>query len=878
VSMHRTIARSAIGVLIVLLVISVRIIASPSAPSLVTGHWLTVRMTFSGPDPDSMPKVNPDTAALTLSYGTRFSHSDLLTYPTSRDLWGLIEILEGSSVVNRVDAGGVFGGERARWSTRGSSWTQNHYYLNGLDVTDPYEGGVPLYFPDYDALDEVQVLTAGLRPDQPGAGGLVELTTRSASAGLHGQGGFYYQGSPTGWANFSPGHRALGALPNREIREDFQAHALLGGSIGRSPWRVLGSVSGRDLSVRVPGYPETERRTVESGQAELSRATSRQLIRLLWTGQRVVGDHHQASFRTPISATLVREDSHNVLQGGWLFPSGPHSFLETRLGWAQAGLAGRFPENAERQQAGLDLFTGFQSGLAPLQSEATRGKFSINSQFRYVKGQNQIDAGVEASRGRSSSRLEAFQDVGLRFLPLDTGSHPLVRSPTVPSTVLLYNTPVHPQERVRQAALYARHSLRPLPRIRLDYGVRLDSVAGWLPAQGSPAGSFAAARSFQAAENVISWTDWEPRIGIAWAPGRGMGTVFRLGYARYHHSLPARYLNFANPNSLSGTVWAWEDTSGDRLFQPGEQVRILRAFGGLASSVDPGLRRPSTREMMLGLEQRLGAGFAIRADFFRRRDKNRVETVNLGVPFSSYTPVPVLDPGGDFVPGTADDQRLTVYNQDPSTLGDDFLHLTNPPGLGSFYEGAESTLSYRFRTSAALALVFAAYRTRAFTNPGNSELENDPGIIGELLDNPNSLIGTNNRLFFDRAFTARLFGSWRISRRWNLATATRYYDGRPFGRKLVLTGLNQGPFFIHATPRGDPVGHRTEFNLTLDIRVKHTLPWRGGRVSLLFDVFNLLNSDYKTEEADLSGPLFLQRIPLEYQPPRIARLGAQFAF
>jgi hypothetical protein len=851
-------------------------VATPSAPTILAGHYLAASMTSAGGS-ESPPGI-ADRAGLPLSYGSRFSHSDLVTYPTARDLWALIEILEGSSVLNRVEVGGVFGTVTGRWSTRGSSWTQNHYYLNGIDVTDPYEGGIPLYSPDYDVLDEVEVVTAGLRPEQAGAGGVVELTTKKPSGGLHGQGGFFYQGAPTGWDNFTPRLRAQGALPGRQIRADYQAHALLGGPVGNGPWRLLGSISGRDLSVRVPGYPEPERRTVESVLGEVNRATSRQLIRLFWNGQQLAGDHSQAGFRTPVSATLERRDRYDVLHGTWLFTSTPQVLLETRVGWARAELAGRFPEGTEREQAGLDLFTGFQSGLAPFQSESTRSRLAFSSQFGYVRGLNQVEVGAEASQGRSRTRLEAFQDVGLRFLPLDTGADPLRRSPAVASTVLLYNTPVHPRERIRNAAFYARHSVRPVSRLRLDYGARLSRIAAWLPTQGSPAGSFVSARSFPQTEGIISWLNWEPRIGVAWAPGRSMGTIVRAGYARYHHALPGSYLNFANPNSLSGAEWDWEDRNGDRLFQPGEQTRLLRTFGGLVSSIDQNLRRPGSREVILGIEQSLGGGFGIRADFFRRKDKNRVETINSGVPFSAYTPVQVLDPGGDFVPGTADDQQLTVYNQHPDTLGNDFLRLTNPPGLGSFYEGAESTLSYRFRTSAMLALVFSAYRTRAFTNPGNTEFENDPGIIGELLDNPNSLIGTNNRLFFDRAFTARFFGYWRISPRWDIATATRYYDGRPFGRKLVITGFNQGPFFVQATPRGDPVGHRTEFNLTLDVRVKHTLPWRGGRVSLVFDVFNLLNSDYKTEEGDLTGPLFMLRVPLEYQPPRIARLGVRFGF
>ena len=36
-----------------------------------------------------------------------------------------------------------------------------------------------------------------------------------------------------------------------------------------------------------------------------------------------------------------------------------------------------------------------------------------------------------------------------------------------------------------------------------------------------------------------------------------------------------------------------------------------------------------------------------------------------------------------------------------------------------------------------------------------------------------------------------------------------YFDGLPFGRRLIIADANQGPFFVMATPRGEPGGFRT---------------------------------------------------------------------
>lgn len=59
-----------------------------------------------------------------------------------------------------------------------------------------------------------------------------------------------------------------------------------------------------------------------------------------------------------------------------------------------------------------------------------------------------------------------------------------------------------------------------------------------------------------------------------------------------------------------------------------------------------------------------------------------------------YTAVPYTDPGNDGTYGTADDQALTLYNEDPSALGHDFLVLTNQRPHAS-YKGFEALVVAR---------------------------------------------------------------------------------------------------------------------------------------------------------------------------------------
>jgi hypothetical protein len=262
-----------------------------------------------------------------------------------------------------------------------------------------------------------------------------------------------------------------------------------------------------------------------------------------------------------------------------------------------------------------------------------------------------------------------------------------------------------------------------------------------------------------------------------------------------------------------------------------------------------------------------------------------IEIVNSGVPFSSYIPTIVTDPGNDGIPGNSDDQALTLFNRQPSALGKDLFMLTNPPGYRASFKGFEievvKPLAHRWEARAS----FVAMHSSAPTNPGNSVFENDPGVIrnnAEVVDalatDPNTLLFATGRIFFDRGFIGKLTGFYQAPYGIRVGAVAKYYDGLPFGRLLFVEGFNQGPFFVRATPRADFGAFRTQFNSTLDMRLARDFHLRRGNISLDLDVFNLLNLNKNTREADLTSPTFAQRVPVMIQAPRIFRLGVEWEF
>ena len=109
-----------------------------------------------------------------------------------------------------------------------------------------------------------------------------------------------------------------------------------------------------------------------------------------------------------------------------------------------------------------------------------------------------------------------------------------------------------------------------------------------------------------------------------------------------------------------------------------------------------------------------------------------------------------------------------------------------------------------------------------------------------------------------------------------LGCVIKYYDGQPFTRKIIVRGLNQGPFYIQAHPRGVA---RYEYNRTIEIRLEKAFSFKGGKtLRVILDGFNIINRGLATEENEWTSPVYPLRYATEIQSPRVFRLGLAYEF
>ena len=814
-------------------------------------------------------------------------------YPEGFSLGSALFAREPGTVTEPLDFAGLADNRLGVISQRGFSWTDTAIQFNGLDAGDDYQPGSPQILPDGDAVAATVVRSAfGLTPSTAfGA----EIGLFPAQAGDSWHAAISSAGTAGALAsNNLPPAAGRGAITQSEQYDWFtRDHAELGGPLSR--WADV-FVSGSGLwaaqaaPLAAPGTNQNSRLLFGNALGHI-RAGAHDRFDALYSGSRIdlagwgepagmealAARRLSPEFLLPDGVAGLNETDHlDFVQAGWthVWAASAAGTLQIRYGDSFAHLDTAPAVVTPINQTSIELAGGAVTGEPPLTNLAVRARQQIAAAWepgsvRRAGANHQFMAGGGWRTSTPQNRYRTPSDLNL------------ITADGLPAEVVEFDTPLDSRERITSASVWATDHMNPVRRLTLDLGLMADFSRGGVPAQSSPFGIYTPARQVAAQSNLIAWNSVSPRAGLAWQVPHAHGLVMRGAFFRLYAPLAGRYLDYGNPNSLGGSVYQWNDLNGDGWFEPGEQGALLARFGGPYSSISPSLRRPYADEWNLGAEMPLPLSTLASIHLFRRDEKDRIAAIDTGVTPQDFTPVTILDPGPDGIPGTFDDQQLTVYAQNPATLGHDHYLLTNPPGLRTLNSGVNAQLRTAWR-GITVSASFVAEKSYGPTNPGNAIFENDPGVVGALFSDPNAQINSTGRAFTDRAFTGKIEALYRLPTRWGgvqISTVADYTDGLAFARMLLVTGLPQGPFLVATTPRGSPGGgNRAEHVQNWNLRLSREWPLAFGRIAAAADLLNVTNADLAIQQADLTGPTFNSRLPIAIEPPRFMRFEVRYRF
>ena len=355
---------------------------------------------------------------------------------------------------------------------------------------------------------------------------------------------------------------------------------------------------------------------------------------------------YQANWTSPVSNRLLLEAGFSHMRGRWPYPSpGDGEF---------ASIPGAI---SIRERT-----TGFRWNARSSYSDVTdQYRFTERVAVSYVTGSHAFKIGFQNEQGINDADSQRGGDVNY---DLRNG---------VPNRIIQYATYAAPslrKVRTNDLGVFVQDQWT-MDRLTANLGVRFDRFSGNNPAQSLAATLFVPARDYAATGTVVSFTDVQPRVGLAYdVTGTGR-TALKFAFGRYVETRLGGLVQDLNPisSSVGSATRNWNDANGD--FIPDCDLTSQAANGECGSisnnnfgQINPGATQYSDDitkgfgnrnyvwDISAEVVQELAPGVSLTAGYYRNTSGNWRVDDNLAIgpedfdPFCATAPMDSRLPGG----------------------------------------------------------------------------------------------------------------------------------------------------------------------------------------------------------------------------------------
>lgn len=787
------------------------------------------------------------------------SRAELDALPTGKDVFAVGQLIPGVRS-SRPDVGGSEGMQQLTMEVHGSSQRDMVYQQDGMSINNNFGSGnqTGFYYND-GAIEEISYQTSGL-PAEVGVGGVrINMIPRIGGDDFHGA--VFATGANSSMAadNHSDELIARGlTLPNR-VESAYDINLSLGGPVARNKLWFFTSFRRRSYNWFVANttnpdgtqFVENNVQTDLTGRLTLLAGRDNRLTfgyQRGWPVRRGRRTNQPATFVNPEAALYQTTPLNYIGQAKWTSTLSPQMLFETGLSVLKAHfITGYRPETQASHVTKFDFTRSLLFNAPIYNSSSNPNPWAYMASLSYATGRHSFKTGVQLRWGPNYHEFKKNGDILLRF---NNG---------VADSVDLFNTPVSPRRSLdADHGIFVQDSWT-MNKLTVNLGVRVDRFKLSIPANSAPAGTWVEERSHPEIP-VVAWTTVVPRLGFVFDPFETGKTAIKVSASKYVQGEGVGLADLINPVSLQSQRCAWRDTNGDTEAQVGEIFDCQGFPGGINRRIDPDIERPHNWEYVAQVQHQLFPSVAVTAGYYHRRASNLYGTRNLAVPPSDYTPVTITNPLTSL--------PLTVYNQNPATVGRLDSVLTNQPDeLWTRYHGVELTAQARFSNKGMIRGGVTAGRNEGNTLGQSSDL-----------NNPNVLINHIGAVGFDATYQFNVAGSWTLPAEVMLSGSLRGGTGLPLNRTLTVTrsivpGLTQVSQSVLLVPRGE---FRLETDALVDLRLAKLFRVSGVQLEAIADIYNVLNSNATIGEVQVVGPNLGR--PSNIVPGRMLRLGAQLRF
>jgi hypothetical protein len=809
--------------------------------------------------------------------GFTFTKDLMETVPNARDAWAMVAQAPGVTT-STVNVGGTQTGNQVSFRGHGVDPRQNTYILNGANVTDNTNNGASQFFFDVDSFEEMQVEINSHSAEVQTPGMVLNIVPKSGTNRLAGTASLYYGGDQIQSDNVDDDLRALGVNRASNLHQYLDTGFDLGGPIFRDRVWFWGGYRYQEVENFITGttnpdgsfpidrtylwYPSAKInwKPVESHNLSgyFNMAQKKRFKRSLSALRPVETTHDQQG--APVARLFTIRDDWTVT---------PNLLVSVKVNVMDQGFELKAQQGVDVQNtpARMDAATGIWADAPP-------NEFGIGKDLRAVAatasyffdrgaGQHDFKFGVDISRFRAFGNQGG--SVAQTTYPAD---HRLIFFNDQPLEVFLFASGAQSVRNPTRSA-FAQDSWK-LGRATFNLGARWDWQANSLAGVTAPRSRFfQEAVTQQETGNLIAWNTVAPRLGVIFDVAGNAKTLLKASYSRYYWQL---WTEKGSQASLAGDRslrYQWIDRNGDRQFSIDETGDLLAVDDPATRpvTIDPDLAPNRTDEVTAGVTRELMADTSVTASFMYRKDTDLDWRINPNLSPSDYTPVTGRDPGVDGRLNTADDGGPLVFYEVSTAkraLSPNFI--TTRRGFEQEYQGFEVTVHRRLVNRWQAVGSFTAGVQQENYGPGSFQNPQDIDLINET------------RIASSTPYVAKLMGSYVLPFNLTVSGFYQFVSGTHFTRTVNSTSalgrsLNQGNVAVLTGPRNED--SYDALNI-MDVRAAYDVPWSAARLSLQFDVFNLLNVNTITNSQTLSGAAYGRVI--EFVPPRIFRFGAKVRF
>jgi outer membrane receptor protein involved in Fe transport len=761
-------------------------------------------------------------------------------------------------------------------SVHGGTVRNNVFSLDGVDLNDPLVA-YPGTDVNLEMIQEIQITTAGMSAEFGSASGAVfNVITKSGSNNIHGQVNGYFRDEGLQSDNVTDELRAQGIRQGNKLTRASDWGASFGGPFKKDRlWYFLNYQKLNETRTMIAFPPDITADQDSLFSKLTAQVSSRNRVDAFYQYRLRYDEPFQPDINTQDPKTWRRQrQSNNTFNGKWTSTLSDRTFLEARGSIANQRRHTGFPNATDQSYGYIDQGTGLISGgwyreLARPGYRNTRTVKADLTHFanHFLGGSHELKVGTSYDWLINSELREWL--AGARVHLLLNG---------VPDRIQLSNAPVNQASNVNQFAAYFQDQWTVSPRLTLSLGGRFENLEGWYP-EGSSGGVNFPKETFAVTRDVVSFSNFAPRVGLVYDVKGNRKTVLRATFGRFYNQVYVGEFSAANPFGLGSRVYRWSDLNGDRIWQPGEEGQLISdSTGRLNGRIDPNVKASYDQSLTAGIERELMPDLAVGATFIMKKEYDLAETINAALPFDrAYVPVTLTNP--------LTNQPITVYAQSPAFVGVPTVRLyTNPgsetcafcPDLERKYRAVELNLRKRMRNHWQL---FASYvYSKAEGNKGQGHNESQGNVFG----NPNNTVNSYGRLNLERPHQFKVQGTYEAPWEVLLSASFTAQSGLPWARQVRFLRAASPLIVVESsiTVNGEPVGSQrfeTETDLSLRAEKRFNLG-ASRRLGVIADVFNVFNVSMVTgvQQTRIDHPDFGK--PGEIPLPRTLRLGARFEF